>query len=78
MLPPSELSLFGIDFSSTASWLIDFFPDGVTENETLQIEHETTLYTASHALSGKTLTAQLQTSARPQRSARNINPIHLI
>lgn len=60
VLPPSQLSQFGIDFTMTASWLIDF-PSGATENETVEITHTTTSFTASHSENGGTIAAQLQT-----------------
>lgn len=60
LLPPSELSLFGLDFTSHAAWLIDF-PDGINSDETLSVSHKTTNFTASHEKSGSTLSAKLQT-----------------
>ena len=62
VLPPSQLSLFGIDFTMTATWEIDY-PDGISEDETVEITHLTTSYTASHNLNGDTISAQLQTSS---------------
>lgn len=60
VLPPSELSLFGLDFTAQASWIVEF-PDGIKENETITISHETTSYNASHSLSGGNFSAKLQT-----------------
>jgi hypothetical protein len=60
ILPPSQLSLFGLDFIMTAGWIIDF-PEGVTENETVTIQHTTTYYTASHSNNSGELSATLQT-----------------
>ncbi|MBA5779462.1 hypothetical protein H2509_20210 [Stappia sp. F7233] len=59
VLPPSQLSLFGLDFTMTAGWLIDF-PDGVTEDETIQLTHTTMSFTASHSLSSGNISATLQ------------------
>ena len=59
VLPPSQLSQFGIDFTMTATWLVDF-PEGIAEDETVQISHTTSSYTASHTLNGGTIAAQLQ------------------
>ena len=67
VLPPSQLSQFGLDFTMTASWLVDF-PSGVTQDETIQISHTTTSYTASHDASGSTISAQLQSSGQASSS----------
>ena len=61
VLPPSELSLFGLDFTAQASWFIEF-PEGVKENETLTISHETTSFSASHSVDGADFAARLQSS----------------
>ena len=62
LLPPSELSLFGVDFTAHAGWIIEY-PEGVTEDETVTVSHETTCYTASHSLNDKKLSADLQSAA---------------
>lgn len=62
VLPPSQLSQFGVDFTMTAAWVIDF-PDGITSDETVEIAHTTTSYTASHSSSGNAISASLQTSS---------------
>ena len=62
VLPPSQLAQFGLDFTMTASWLIDF-PAGITEDETVLISHATTAYTASHEGSGNTIVATLQSNS---------------
>ena len=48
ILPPSQLSQFGIDFSMTANWLL-VYPGPISSDETLQFTHTVTSYTASHA-----------------------------
>ncbi|MHB1765833.1 MAG: hypothetical protein ACYCS1_09980 [Gammaproteobacteria bacterium] len=59
VFPPSQLSLFGVDFTMTASWLISF-PQGITSPEKVRLSHSMTCYTASHSLSGATLVSHLQ------------------
>lgn len=59
LLPPSELSLFGLDFTSHACWLIDF-PNGISSDEIITITHKTANYTATHEKSGETISAKLQ------------------
>lgn len=63
VLPPSQLSLFGLDFTVQAIWIIDF-PDGVTSDETIQINHTTKSYLASHQLAGSTISATLQSDTQ--------------
>lgn len=57
-MPPSQLSLFGLDFTMKASWLIDF-PNGVTAPETIQIAHGLNYFTANHSVTGSGPTASL-------------------
>jgi hypothetical protein len=57
-LPPSQLSLFGIDFTMKASWVVEF-PDGVAASETVQITHKLNYYTASHEVAGSGATASV-------------------
>ncbi|MDO8777362.1 MAG: hypothetical protein Q7K57_53340 [Burkholderiaceae bacterium] len=65
VLPPSQLSQFGIDFTMTANWLL-LYTSPITAAETLQFTHKITRYTASHQASGATgagtspITATLQ------------------
>ncbi|MEZ2603974.1 hypothetical protein [Kluyvera intermedia] len=61
IFPPSQLSLFGIDFTMTASWLIAF-PEGVTSMEEVILNHAMSYYTASHELSSGALVTRLQSS----------------
>lgn len=62
VLPPSQLSQFGVDFTMTANWLL-VYPDAITEDETVQFTHTITSYTASHLASGGTVTATLQSKS---------------
>lgn len=57
-LPPSQLSLFGLDFTMKASWLIEF-PKGVAAPETVSLTHNLSYYTASHSVTGSGPTASL-------------------
>ena len=68
ILPPSELSLFGLDFTAQAAWVIEF-PDGIEDSETLEISHETTTYSASHSVTDGNVAATLQ-SSREASSAK--------
>jgi hypothetical protein len=70
VLPPSQLSQFGLDFTMTASWIVDF-PNGVTEDETIEISHTTTSYTASHRVSGGTISASLQSPSDTEQASYN-------
>jgi hypothetical protein len=49
LLPPSQLSLFGLDLTMKAGWLVEF-PGEISASETISLTHKTTLYTASHSL----------------------------
>ncbi len=68
VLPPSQLSQFGLDFTMTANWLL-LYTNPITEAETIQFTHTITSYTASHQASGVTgtgtspITATLQDSS---------------
>jgi hypothetical protein len=61
VLPPSQLSQFGVDFTMTAAWMIDF-PKGIESDETIKIKHKTTSFTASHNKSGTSVAATLQSA----------------
>jgi len=63
VLPPSQLSQFGIDFTMTANWLL-LYTGPITEDETLQFTHTITSYTASHMASGGTINATLQSKSQ--------------
>lgn len=66
--PPSELSLFGVDFTSRAAWLITP-SSGLTGNETIQFTHAITCGSASHGLNEGKLTVALDTvTAQPLES----------
>jgi|HubBroStandDraft_6_1064221.scaffolds.fasta_scaffold39056_2 hypothetical protein len=62
LLPPSQLSLFGVDFTMQAGWVIKF-PKGISKSATATVKHTTTYYTASHSLSAEKFSATLQTPA---------------
>jgi hypothetical protein len=68
LLPPSQLSLFGVDFTMKATWLI-VFSNVITESEAIRLTHTTTCYTASHRLiqgtdtQPPTVSATLETDA---------------
>ena len=63
VFPPSQLSLFGVDFTMTAAWLISF-PQGITSPEKVRLTHSMTYYTASHSLeAGGILVSSLQKAA---------------
>lgn len=76
LLPPSELSLFGLDFISHACWLIDF-PNGVSSDEILTISHKTTNFTASHEKSGTDISAKLQTLNEASTATYSSGPLNL-
>ena len=76
LLPPSELSLFGLDFTSHASWLIDF-PEGISSDETISISHTTSNYTATHEKAGKDLSAKLQNNSEASLSTYSSGELNL-
>ncbi|MDX2050101.1 MAG: hypothetical protein SFT93_02870 [Rickettsiaceae bacterium] len=45
--PPSQLSLFGVDFVSKASWIVTFNKEAVVEPQ-IQLKHELEYITATH------------------------------
>jgi hypothetical protein len=49
LLPPSQLSLFGLDLTMKAGWLVEF-PGEISASEAISLTHKTTLYTGSHML----------------------------
>ena len=62
--PPSELSLFGVDFVCKASWLIT--PNaGEAQSEEITFNHNLTYGAASHFLAGEALTVNLSTNGEP-------------
>lgn len=76
VLPPSQLSLFGTDFTMQATWIIDF-PNGVSSDEELTINHITQSYTAGHQLNGKTLSVTLQSSSQAATASYTSGPVDL-
>ncbi len=67
VLPPSQLSLFGLDFIMTAGWIINF-PKGMSEDETITILHTTQSFIASHEKDGDSISATLQSSSAANQS----------
>lgn len=62
LYPPSELSLFGVDFVAKVSWLLT--PDKpLLGNETLSFNHLLTYGAGSHSVSNSRLTANLNVYA---------------
>nr|WP_173476924.1 hypothetical protein [Leptospirillum ferrooxidans] len=62
VLPPSQLSLFGVDFIMTAAWLISF-PEGITSPDEVKLSHSMAYYTASHFIFSGTPAFELQEAA---------------
>lgn len=59
--PPSELSLFGVDFVARVSWLLT--PGtGLTGSEVIGFTHTITCGNATHGLNGNQFTASLDTA----------------
>jgi len=49
LLPPSDLSLFGLDFTMAAEWLVTF-PESLTAFEALSFQHNITVVQATHLM----------------------------
>lgn len=49
LLPPSDLSLFGLDFTMASEWLVTF-PKDLTAIETLTFQHDVSVALASHSM----------------------------
>ncbi|HET6153498.1 MAG TPA: hypothetical protein VFE15_11100 [Marmoricola sp.] len=49
VLPPSQLSLFGVDFTMKAAWLVDLSPD--RDKQTIEVAHDFEYAKGSHGLS---------------------------
>ncbi|WGM37712.1 hypothetical protein [Caulobacter sp. NIBR1757] len=58
--PPSELSLFGVDFVSKAAWLITPKP-GLAQGIDIGFSHALTLCVATHSAADSVLTASIDT-----------------
>jgi hypothetical protein len=76
VLPPSQLAQFGLDFTTVGNWLIDF-PQGITSDETITIDHRISSFTASHSLVGSAISANLQTSAAASQAQFSSGAIDL-
>lgn len=68
LLPPSLLSLFGINFIMKADWIIKF-PDVITDLEKIQFSHTVTLFKASHYFSSNNENAKLVTTLNSEAEA---------
>jgi hypothetical protein len=58
VLPPSQLSQFGVDFTMMAGWLVAF-PRGVSASEAITFNHSTACYRGGHSLNGSAVSATL-------------------
>jgi hypothetical protein len=83
LLPPSDLSLFGPDFTMAAEWYVTF-PPGITTPESLQFFHTISVMQGSHSAAPSSNTSQdtqavLQTSLSAWMQTKNTqaNPIDL-
>ena len=76
VLPPSELALYGLDFTTQASWFIEF-PDGIVEDEVLTLSHEVECYTASHKYVDSTISASLSNSNQANVCKFSSSPLNM-
>lgn len=51
LLPPSDLSLFGLDFTMASEWIVTF-PGNITAIESLSFQHQVSVVQGSHSISG--------------------------
>lgn len=49
LLPPSDLSLFGLDFTMASEWMVTF-PNPLTSIESLTFQHDVSVASASHSM----------------------------
>jgi len=59
VFPPSELALFGIDFTARVQWLVTPKVDEAAD-EAIEVKHEIACFTASHSNSGEAFEASMQ------------------
>ncbi len=72
-LPPSELSLFGTDFTMQAAWLV-LYDGTVPFDDSLSISVATQSFTASHSIGqGGNVQAQLQTGKEANQATNSLN-----
>lgn len=76
LLPPSHLSLFGVDFTMMATWLL-ILPEDVSAPETVTFTHRTTSYLASHTTSSGQVSASLYSSTEAPTSTYVSPPLDL-
>jgi hypothetical protein len=78
LLPPSELSLAGLDLCSRATWLIEFpvdAPPAVDESVTLT--HQVNLFSASHSLNNQTVHANLDSVDQAQTAVVIVSGLNM-
>jgi hypothetical protein len=80
LLPPSELSLFGFDFTMAAEWQVTF-PSPLNSIEKLKFQHEVQLVRGTHqmASSGPTKPAKLVTAIKQgtMNTIQQENPVDI-
>ena len=76
VLPPSELSLYGLDFTTQASWLVEF-EDDIVEDEVLSLSHEIECYTASHGFLSSRVSASLDDSSQAKACQFSSEPLNM-
>lgn len=76
VLPPSELSLYGLDFTTQASWFVEFEGD-IVEDEILSLSHEIECYTASHGLLSSRVSASLDNSSQAKTCNFSSKPLNM-
>ena len=76
VLPPSELSLYGLDFTTQASWFVEF-EDDIVEDEVLSLSHEIECYTASHGFLSSRVSASLDDSSQAKACQFSSEPLNM-
>jgi len=76
VLPPSELALYGLDFTTQASWFVEFQND-IVEDEVLSLSHEIECYTASHKFVNSKVSAVLNDSNKAKVCKFSSNPLNM-
>ncbi len=68
--PPSQLSLFGVDFTMKSLWIVEPPATALTQTETVSLTHTTNYYTASHSV----LNGKLQASINSAKTISYTSP----
>ncbi|MBO9523344.1 MAG: hypothetical protein J7518_17585 [Nocardioidaceae bacterium] len=76
VFPPSQLSLFGVDFTMKAAWLLDLSAD-VTQ-QTVQVKHSFQYATGSHGLKGSAPYVTLDPVAGPLQATSPVLDLTLL